>query len=280
MQIVESISDMQALARAWRMEGRCVALVPTMGSLHAGQAALIRAARAAADIVVVATFLNPLQFSPNEIVEHYPSNPEGDRQFCEEAGATVMFAPRAAEIYPSDYSTYVSEERIAAPLCGVSRPAHFRGVATLTTKLLNIVQPQVIYFGQKTAQRAAVVRKLIRDLGYSIEVAVVPTEREPDGLAHGLVNREFTAALRSQALAVYRALTKACEMVEAGVRSPDRLIAEATHILGEERRVRVIYIAIVDPETMEAVREVLPGKSLLAISVWVDEHRLLDNILL
>jgi len=280
MQIVESISDMQVLARAWRMEGRCVALVPTMGSLHEGQAALIRAARAAADIVVVATFLNPLQFSPNEIVEHYPSNPEGDRQLCEEAGATVMFAPRAAEIYPSDYSTYVSEERIAAPLCGVSRPAHFRGVATLTTKLLNIVQPQVIYFGQKTAQRAAVVRKLIRDLGYSIEVSVVPTEREPDGLAHGLVNREFTAALRSQALAVYRALTKAREMVEAGVRSPDRLIAEATHILGEERRVRVIYIAIVDPETMEAVREVLPGKSLLAISVWVDEHRLLDNILL
>jgi len=280
MQIVESISDMQALARAWRAEGRRVALVPTMGSLHAGQAALIRAAHAAADIVVVATFLNPLQFSPNEIVEHYPSNPEGDRQLCEEAGATVMFAPRAAEIYPSDYSTYVTEERIAAPLCGVSRPPHFRGVATLTTKLLNIVQPQVIYFGQKTVQRAAVVRKLIRDLGYSIEVAVVPTEREPDGLAYGLVNREFTTALRSQARGVYRALTKAREMVEAGVRSPDRLIAEATHILGEERRLRVIYIAIVDPETMEAVREVLPGKSLLAISVWVDEHRLLDNILL
>jgi len=271
---------MQALARAWRTEGRRVALVPTMGSLHAGQAALIRAACTAADVVVVATFLNPLQFSPNEVVEHYPSNPEGDRELCEEAGATVMFAPRAAEIYPPDYSTYVAEERIAAPLCGVSRPAHFRGVATLTTKLLNIVQPQVVYFGQKTAQRAAVVRKLIHDLGYSIEVAVVPTEREPDGLAYGLVNREFTTALRGQALAVYRALAKAREMVEAGVRSPDRLIAEATHILGEERRLRVIYIAIVDPETMEAVREVLPGKSLLAISVWVDEHRLLDNILL
>jgi len=280
MQIVESISDMQALVHAWRVEGRRVALVPTMGSLHAGQAALIRAARTTADIVVVATFLNPLQFSPNEIVEHYPSDPEGDRQLCEEAGATVMFAPRAAEIYPSDYSTYVTEERIAMPLCGVSRPSHFRGVATLTTKLLNIVQPQVVYFGQKTVQRAAVVRKLIRDLGYSVEVVVVPTEREPDGLAYGLVNREFTTALRAQARAVYRALTKAREMVEAGVRSPDRLIAEATHILGEERRLRVIYIAIVDPETMEAVREVLPGKSLLAISVWVDEHRLLDNILL
>jgi len=280
MQIVESISDMQGLARAWRAEGRRVALVPTMGSLHAGQAALIRAARAAADIVVVATFLNPLQFSPNEIVEHYPSDPDGDRQLCEEAGATVMFAPHSAEIYPSDYSTYVTEERIAAPLCGVSRPAHFRGVATLTTKLLNIVQPQVVYFGQKTVQRAAVVRKLIRDLGYTVDVAVVPTERESDGLACGLVNREFTAALRVQALAVYRALTKAREMVEAGVRSPDRLIAEATHILGEERRLRVIYIAIVDPDTMEPRREVLPGKSLLAISVWVDEHRLLDNILL
>jgi len=280
MQIVESISDMQAMAREWTREGRRVALIPTMGSLHAGQAALIRAARAAAEVVVVATFLNPLQFSPNEVVEHYPSDPEGDRQLCAEAGASVMFAPRAAEIYPSDYSTYVTEERLAVPLCGVSRPAHFRGVATLTAKLLNIVQPSVVYFGQKTAQRAAVVRKLIRDLGYTVEVAVVPTEREPDGLAYGLVNREFTTALRAQALAVYRALTRARAMVEAGVRSPDRLVAEATHILGEERRLRVIYIAIVDPETMEAVREVLPGKSLLAISVWVDEHRLLDNILL
>jgi len=280
MQIVESISEMQGLARGWAREGRRVALVPTMGSLHAGQAALIRAARTTADIVVVATFLNPLQFSPNEIVEHYPSDPEGDRQLCEEAGATVMFAPRATEIYPPDYSTYVTEERIAAPLCGVSRPAHFRGVATLTTKLLNIVQPQIITFGQKTVQRAAVVRKLIRDLGYTIEVAIVPTEREPDGLACGLVNREFTTALRAQALSVYRSLTKAREMVDAGVRSPDRLIAEVTHILGEERRLRVIYISIVDPETMEPVREVLPGKSLLAVSVWVDEHRLLDNILL
>ncbi|KXU35335.1 pantoate--beta-alanine ligase [Cephaloticoccus primus] len=280
MNTVNSISEMQPLTREWRQAQRRVALVPTMGGLHAGQAALIRAARAAADVVVVAAFVNPLQFSPNEVVEHYPSDPAADRQLCEEAGADVFFAPAAAEIYPPDYSTFVTEERLAAPLCGVSRPMHFRGVATLTTKLLNIVQPQVIYFGQKTAQRVAVVRKLIADLGYSVEVAVVPTEREPDGLAYGLVNREFTAALRSQALAVYRALTKARAMVEAGVRSPDRLIAEATHILGEERRLRVIYIAIVDPDTMEPLREVLPGKSLLAISAWVDEHRLVDNILL
>ncbi|MEZ5414644.1 MAG: pantoate--beta-alanine ligase [Opitutaceae bacterium] len=280
MQIVETVPEMKQLAATWRAENRDVALVPTMGGLHAGQAALIRAAAKQAEIVVVATFLNPLQFAPSELMSNYPQDVAADRQLCEEAGATVVFAPPTETIYPAGYSTYVAEEMLAKPLCGISRPAHFRGVTTLTAKLLNLVQPRSVYFGQKTAQRAAVVRKMIRDLEFGAEVVVVPTVRDPDGLACGLSNRDFTPSLRQDALSLFHALTKAKEMAASGVRSPDRLIAEATHILGQQRRVRVIYISIVNPITMEPVRDVVPGECLMAISAWIDETRLIDNMLL
>lgn len=280
MQIVETVPEMKQLAAAWRAEKRRIALVPTMGGLHAGQAALIRAAAAQADVVVVATFLNPLQFAPSELMANYPQDVAADRKLCEAAGATVVFAPAGDAIYPAGYSTYVAEETLAKPLCGVSRPAHFRGVTTLTAKLLNVVRPDTIYFGQKTAQRAAVVRKMIRDLAFDAEVVVVPTVRDPDGLACLLSNRDFTTSQRQEALSLYRALTKAKEMAAAGVRSPDRLIAEATHILGEQRRVRVIYISIVHPVTMEPVREVTPGECQMVISAWIDETRLIDNMML
>ncbi|MCC6414804.1 MAG: pantoate--beta-alanine ligase [Opitutaceae bacterium] len=280
MQIVETVPEMKRLAATWRAEGRHVALVPTMGGLHIGQTALIRAAAAQAEIVVVATFLNPLQFAPNELMANYPQDSAADRQLCAEAGATVVFAPPVEEMYPAAYSTYVIEETLAKPLCGVSRPTHFRGVTTLTAKLLNIVQPRSVYFGQKTAPRAAVVRKMIRDLEFGAEVIVVPTVRDPDGLACGLNNRGFTPSLRQEALAIPRALTKAKEMAASGVRIPDRLIAEATHILGQQRRVRVIYIAIVNPTTMEPVREVVPGECLMVMSAWIDETRLIDCMLL
>ena len=278
MQIVETVPEMKRLAAAWRAENRRVALVPTMGGLHAGQAALIRAAVVQADVVVVATFLNPLQFAPSELMANYPQDVAADRKLCEAAGATVVFAPACDAIYPAGYSTYVAEETLAKPLCGVSRPAHFRGVTTLTAKLLNVVRPDTIFFGQKTAQRAAVVRKMIRDLAFDAEVVVVPTVRDPDGLACGLSNRDFTTSQRQEALSLFRALTKAKEMAAAGVRSPDRLIAEATHILGEQRRVRVIYISIVHPVTMEPVREVTPGECQMMISAWIDETRLIDNL--
>ncbi|MFZ9682959.1 MAG: pantoate--beta-alanine ligase [Cephaloticoccus sp.] len=280
MQIVETVPEMKQLAAAWRAEKRRIALAPTMGGLHAGQAALIRAAAAQADVVVVATFLNPLQFAPSELMANYPQDVAADRKLCEAAGATVVFAPAGDAIYPAGYSTYVAEETLAKPLCGVSRPAHFRGVTTLTAKLLNVVRPDTIYFGQKTAQRAAVVRKMIRDLAFDAEVVVVPTVRDPDGLACLLSNRDFTTSQRQEALSLYRALTKAKEMAAAGVRSPDRLIAEATHILGEQRRVRVIYISIVHPVTMEPVREVTPGECQMVISAWIDETRLIDNMML
>jgi pantoate--beta-alanine ligase len=277
---IESVSEMRAYTAQVRAGGKSIALVPTQGALHAGQEALIRAAAHGADIVVVSIFVNPLQFPPNEMVARYPRSLDADLALCERSGAHVAFVPAAEEIYPKGFSTYVTEEHTAKPLDGVSRPSHFRGVTTMMAKLFNIVHPSFTYFGQKTAQRAAVVRKMAHDLGFDGEIVVVPTVREPDGLAAGVRNRDLTNAQRQDAAAIHTALEKAKAMVGQGVHSPDRIVAEATHILGERRRIRVIYISIVDPITLEPVRDVHAGKAMLAIAVWIDEVRLLDNVLL
>lgn len=280
MQTITTTTEMRTAAEQWRAAGRTIALVPTMGALHAGQEALIRAAVAKADIVVVVCFVNPLQFAPNELIANYPRSLADDVALCERCGAAAVFTPAMEEIYPRGFSTYVTEETLSKPLCGPSRPAHFRGVTTLMAILFNLVRPHYAFFGQKTAQRAAIVRKLAADLRFEAEVVVVPTVRDADGLAHGVRNREFTTSQRQEALALSKALTKACEMSAAGVRSPDRIIAEATHIISQHRRVRIIYVSIVDHVTMEPMREVVPGQSMLAIAAWVDEVRTIDNTLL
>jgi pantoate--beta-alanine ligase len=248
--------------------------------LHAGQEVLIRAAVQKADVVIVSLFVNPLQFPANEIPANYPRSLASDLALCEAAGAHVVFAPTTEEFYPRGFSTFVSEEATSRMLCGPSRPTHFRGVTTMAAKLFNLIRPEFVFFGQKTIQRAGVVKKMIDDLGYGIEVVVVPTAREPDGLAAGVRNKEFTSTMRQESLAIHTALKRAKEMVAAGVRSPDRLIAEATHLLGERRKIRVIYVSIVDIATMEPVRDVVPGRAMLAIAAWVDEVRLIDNAIL
>ncbi len=280
MKKIESVAEMMAVASGWRAEGKAVALVPTMGALHAGQEALIRAAVAKADVVVVSIFVNPLQFGPNELVASYPRSLEQDLALCEACGVTVAFVPPVEVMFPRGHASFVSEEATSKPLCGASRPGHFRGVTTVMAKLFNIARPQFAFFGQKTAQRAAVVRRMADELSFGVEIVVVPTVREADGLAAGVRNRDFSANQRNEALALSKALKCAREMSAAGVRSTDRIIAEATHILGEHRRVRVIYVAIVDGLTMETMRDVVPGKSLLAIAAWVDEVRLIDNVVL
>lgn len=277
MQNIESVSEMRSVAERLRAEGKSIAVVATQGALHLGQEGLIRAAAGRADIVVVSVFVNALQFPANEITANYPRSFESDLKLCERCGAHVVFSPKAEEIYPKGYSTYVSEEVTSRMLCGPSRPSHFRGVTTFMAKLFNVVRPHFAYFGQKAVQRAAIVRKMIDDLQFDVEVVVVPTVREPDGLAAGVRNREFTSAQRHDALSIHAALRRAKEMVDAGMRNPDRLIAEATHILSQHRRVRVIYVSIVDTQTMEPLREVIPGKCMLAIAAWVDEIRLIDN---
>jgi pantoate--beta-alanine ligase len=278
MQKIVSVSEMRRLAAEFKQAGRTLALVPTSGALHAGHGALIAAAQAKAEVVVVAVFANPLAFGPSENFARYPRTPEADVQRCEAAGVAVVFLPTVEEMYPKGYSTYVTEEAVSRPLCGISRPSHFRGVTTGMAKLLNIVRPDYLVLGQREAQQVAVVRKMIADLCFDTEVVVAPIVRDADGLVLTVRNQDLTTAQRQEVTVLHRALLRAREMVASGVRSTDRVIAEVTHLLGELRRVRVIYVAIVDPATMEALREVTPGRSLLTVAVWIDEVRLIDNI--
>ena len=280
MQLITSVFEMQTLAEDLRSKGQIIGLVPTMGALHEGHISLVKEAAAHADTVVVSIFVNPTQFGPSEDLAKYPRDLDGDMKLCEEAGADIIFAPSADQLYPRGYSTYVAEEMIAKPLEGISRPVHFRGVTTIVAKLFNICRPDLAVFGQKDAQQVAVIKKMVNDLNFTVDIITAPTVREPDGLAMSSRNRYLTAGQRQEALAISRALFKAREMVAAGERRADRLMAEATHILSQQRRVRVIYVSLADRCTMEPIREVLPGKAILAIAAWVDEVRLIDNIVL
>ena len=279
-QVIRTVTEWRALRAKYRVAGRSVGFVPTMGALHAGHVSLIEAARKQCDTVVVSIFVNPTQFGPNEDFTKYPRTLEADLQACEKAGADVVFAPPADEVYPKGYSTYVNEEFISKPLCGQSRPGHFRGVTTVVAKLFNIVRPDLAFFGQKDAQQVAVIKKMVNDLHFCVDVVVCPIVREADGLAMSSRNRYLSSIQRQDALVLFQALSNAKKMVESGTRSTDRVIAETTHLLGERRRIRLIYAQIVDRCTMETMKEIIPGKSLLAIAAWVDEVRLIDNIIL
>ena len=280
MQKVTSVTEMRTLAEELRSKGQIVGLVPTMGALHEGHMSLIKLAAERADTVVVSIFVNPTQFGPNEDFSKYPRELEDDLKRCEEAGADIVFAPAVDEVYPKGYSTFITEEFVSKPLEGVSRPIHFRGVTTVVAILFNVVRPDLAVFGQKDAQQVAVIRKMVHDLRFTVDIVVAPTVREAEGLARSSRNRYLTTSQRQEALALSEALNYGKSMVEKGEMRSDRLIAEATHILAQRRRVRVIYIAVVNRNTMEAMREVVPGLSMMAIAVWVDEVRLIDNVML
>ena len=279
MQKIESINAMRAAAQEWRAQGKKVALVPTLGALHVGHASLIRLARERADVVVVSAFVNPLQFGPSEDFVKYPRNPAADAAVAEREGVTVLFAPVAEEMFPKGFSSHAAEDTVSKPLCGISRPHFFRGVLTCWLKLIHVVGPDVLVMGEKEAQLVAVIRKFTADLQLSLEIVSGPTVRDPDGLPVSARNAYLMPTQREEALAVFRALTKAKQMVDSGVKSTDRLVAEVTHILAEKRRLRVIYISVVDRHSMEQLREIIPGQCLMAIAYWVDEVRLTDNIL-
>lgn len=278
MQKIDKIAAMREAADALQREGKRLALLPTLGALQAGHASLIRLALEKADAVVVSAFVNPLQFGPSEDLARYPRSPQSDEALCQREGATVLFTPSLEEMFPKGFSTQVQEEVISRTLCGVSRPVLFRGVLTCWLKLCNIVRPTVLVMGEKDPQQIAVMRKTAADLLLPVEIVTGPVVRDADGLAVSARNSYLTPIQREDALEVYASLRRAKEMVESGVKSADRLVAEVTHIIAAKRRLRVIYISVVDRQTMDQLREVLPGQCLLAISYWVDEVRLTDNM--
>jgi len=280
MQIVTTVSEMQALSGSLRAAGKKLAFVPTMGFLHAGHMSLVDKARALGDVVVVSIFVNPTQFGPSEDLETYPRNMEGDTKMCEAHKVDVIFAPPASEMYPEGYSTFVNEEKLSLPLCGQSRPMFFRGVSTVLTKLFNIVRPQVAIFGQKDAQQAAVVKHMVRDLNFEIDIVIGETVREPDGLAMSSRNSYLQSFQRRDALRIHQALEKGRALYESGNDNTDRILAEITHHMTEVRRLRVIYVQSVDMDTMKPLRKVEKGRTLIATAVWCDDIRLIDNIIL
>jgi len=278
MQKIDTITAMREAAAELRRAGRKIAFVPTLGALHAGHASLIRLAKEEGRAVVVTAFVNPLQFGASEDYTKYPRTPGPDGMLAEKEGVDVLFTPTVEEMFPKGFSSMLQEETISKHLCGVVRPTLFRGTLTCWLKLMNIIQPDVLVLGEKDAQQVAVVRKVAGDLQLPITIVTGPIVRDADGMTVSARNNYLTPSQREEALAVVKALRKAKEMVESGVKSTDRLVAEATHIISQKRRLRMIYISVVDSRTMEQLREVAPGECLMAISYWVDEVRLTDNM--
>jgi len=280
MQIIKSVEEMQTIAMQLRFGGNLISLVPTMGCLHEGHISLIRKAREKSDKLIVSIFINPMQFGPNEDFSKYPKDWESDLAKCHANGVDFIFNPSAESMYPSGFSSYVGESFVSSGLCGISRPKHFRGVATVCLKLFNLVRPDYSFFGRKDAQQCAVIKKMVKDLNIPTEVFIVDTVRESDGLAMSSRNRYLSKLQREDALSISKALFKAKELVQDGVYNVDRIIAEITHMLSMKRRLRVIYVQVVDRETMEIAQKIESGTSMVCLAVWVESVRLIDNIIL
>jgi len=283
MRIVSTIAETRAAVRELRAECRSLGLVPTMGALHAGHLSLVRAARAQCGAVVVSIFVNPTQFGPNEDFAKYPRTWDADCVLLESEGVDVIFAPGADEMYPESYragaSTFVDVEGVSDRLDGVSRPGHFRGVSTVVAKLFHIVGPDKAFFGQKDAAQVAVLRRMVRDLHFGLELVVCPTVREADGLALSSRNRYLSPTERSQALVLGKALRRLEERVAQGVFDAPTLIVDALTVLASERGVRLDYFKVVDPDTLEDVADVSKG-ALAAIAAIVGTTRLIDNLVI
>lgn len=280
MQIIENPNQMQEAAMRLRIEGKLIALVSTSGALHAGHLALIEKAREVADVVVVSVLVNPVEFGPNEDYERYPRRAGADEAFCLEHGVDVLFRPRAQELFPEGYATFVAESEISRGLCGISRPHYFRGVCTYHVQLFNLVRPDHLVLGWRDAQKSAVLRRMVQELHFPTDIILVDTVREADGLPYNARNAYLTDFQRNDATVLYRSLCEGERLVQAGVTSVDRVLAEVTHHLSQLRRIRVIYVAAVNPLTMEPIRmEIVPRATLVMAAVWCDQVRLIDNLL-
>ena len=279
MEVIRSATEMQARAMALKKEGKSIGFVPTMGSLHAGHLSLVDLIKEQCDILLLSIYVNPTQFGVGEDFEKYPRDLDKDLEMCESRGVNLVFAPESTEIYQADASTFVIEESVGKGLCGNARPNHFRGVATVCAKLFNYCQPDKVALGQKDAQQVVVLKRMIRDLHFPIEVVVGPILREPDGLAMSSRNAYLEPKQRENALLIFKSLEAARKVVEVkGSNNVDRVKAEAMNVLTSGRFLRVNYVEVVNRETMRPETEVLAGRSLLAVAVWVDQVRLIDNL--
>ena len=279
MEVLSTVSEIQALSLSLQKEGKTIGFVPTMGYLHEGHLSLIDLIRERSDVLILSIFVNPTQFGLGEDLEKYPRDWERDLQLCRERKVDYVFAPHADEIYLSDASTYVSEEGVSSGLCGQARPTHFKGVTTICAKLFNLCRPTYLALGQKDAQQVVVLKRMIRDLHFPIEVVIGPTIREADGLALSSRNSYLNEKQRADAPLLNQALEAGMRLVdEKGVRSVDRVKAEVMNVLRTGSFIRVNYAEVVDRETMKMEPGIELGRSMLVVAVWIDTIRLIDNM--
>lgn len=291
MDVVQHVRDMQRWSEDRRRAGQTVAFVPTMGFLHEGHLSLVREAKMRGDVVVVSIFVNPMQFNQASDFDRYPRDEARDERLLRDLGVDVLFMPPPAEVYPDGYQTAVEVEDVTKPLCGAFRPGHFRGVATVVAKLFNMVKPHYALFGEKDFQQCVVIRRMVRDLNFDIDIVTMPTVREPDGLAMSSRNARLNAAERTASLRISRALEAARACVADGRTDANAILRTVHAVLdgkGKEAEpdkratdveVRAEYVCLCDPETLEEVRRV-SAPTLLAIAAWVGDVRLIDNYVL
>jgi len=278
MEVAKTIQSVRQLVKTARSGGKKIGFVPTMGALHIGHISLIERAVEECDFVVISIFVNPTQFGPTEDFNKYPRNLDADLKICKKAGVDVVFAPTVEQMYAARNLTLVNVEKLTESLCGYFRPGHFRGVTTICAKLFNIVAADVAYFGQKDAQQALVIKRMVVDLNMPLQIVVCPTVREPDGLAVSSRNQYLTEPQRKDAGCIYIALQKCRQMIDAGITDTQKIINEMRKVINQVPSIEIEYLSIVDAETLQVV-EHIAGTILAAIAVRVGTVRLIDNIL-
>jgi pantoate--beta-alanine ligase len=279
MKIIRLIKEMQAFSEEARMQGKKIAFVPTMGFLHEGHLHLIRQARTMGDVLIVSIFVNPIQFGPSEDFKQYPRDWDRDAHLCESGGADVIFAPIVEEMYPEGFQTAVSVPLLSQNLCGISRPTHFQGVATVVAKLFNCTKPHVALFGEKDFQQLAVIKRMVLDLNVDIHIIGVPTVREAEGIAMSSRNTYLSTEERRSALSLSTALFKVRELFQNGERNARVLIDTAQAIITKEEGATIDYIKVCDTESLQDV-DTISRPAVMALAVKIGKARLIDNVVL
>jgi len=279
VEVVNTVVRLRQRLDDVRRRGRTIGFVPTMGALHEGHLSLVRTAKAECDSAVVSIYVNPTQFGPQEDFARYPRTLEADLELLAGAGGDLVFAPADAEVYRAGHDTWVTPGRVAEPLEGQCRPGHFRGVATVVLKLLNMVGPDMAYFGHKDYQQAVVIRRMVEDLSVPVAIRICPTVREPDGLAMSSRNRYLSPEARARALTLWKSLSLAADLVRQGQTDASQIVQRMREVLNAAAPVQIDYVALVGPETLEPVEQIR-GPTLAAVAAKIDGTRLIDNCIL
>ena len=279
MKVISKIDQMKKYVQKAKKAGKTIGFVPTMGYLHQGHLSLMRRARTENSLLIISIFVNPAQFGEGEDYNEYPRDLRRDKKLARELGTDLIFAPSVRQMYPRGYSTFVQEEKLSKHLCGLSRPAFFRGVTTVVAKLFNIVNPTRAYFGQKDFQQLVIIKRMVKDLNLNVKIISLPLIREKDGLALSSRNSYLNRKERKSSLVLHQSLKKAKKLVESGERDSRKIVNQMKRIIREEKLAKIDYLKICDPQTLEDV-EKIEGRTLVALAVWIGKTRLIDNMVI